>query len=180
MNHTVRTCGTCSLCCKAMGIEELKKPAGVWCEHARPGRPGGACSIHETRYPICRGFHCQWIVSPDVPEELKPSKCKVILTGVQGAGDDQLVAYCDPADPGAWRRGAIYGFLKRQTRRPDGRPRTVIVRVGPRYWLVTHDADLDLGEAGGRKRFRIEPGPDGRPVARLVEDSSQSGRPAEA
>ena len=178
MSDTGRTCGTCSLCCKATWIAELAKPAGVWCEHARPGQPGGACSIHETRYPVCRAFHCQWILSSAVPETLKPSRSKVVLTAVKGQDADQLVAYCDPSDPGAWRRGAMYEFLKRQTRGPGGRPRNVIVRVGARYWLITADADHDLGEADGRKTFRIARGPDGRPVATLVDQTPKPPSPA--
>jgi hypothetical protein len=152
-----------------MWIADLNKPAGVWCEHARPGRPGGACSIHETRYPVCRGFMCQWIVSPAVPEELKPSKSKVILSAVEGARGDHLFAYCDPSDPVAWRRSPMYEFLKRQTRSPSGRPRAVMVCAGRHYWMLTEGAEHDLGEVSGSKTFRIEPGPDGRPVAKLVE-----------
>ncbi len=33
-----RECGTCTLCCKVMGIHALDKPRGVWCDHAMPGR----------------------------------------------------------------------------------------------------------------------------------------------
>ena len=28
-----RTCGTCTLCCKAVAVEELAKPIGDWCPH---------------------------------------------------------------------------------------------------------------------------------------------------
>lgn len=70
----------------------------------------------------------------------------------------------------------MYKLLKAQTRAPSGRPRMVIVRVNTRFWLVTPEADHDLGDVDGRKAFRIERGPDGKPVARLVE-STPSARP---
>ena len=28
-----RACGSCTLCCKTMGVDELAKPPGVWCQH---------------------------------------------------------------------------------------------------------------------------------------------------
>lgn len=168
MNAPARTCGTCNLCCKVMYIEELEKPQGAWCPHAKPGQ---GCSIYGSHPSSCQTFMCQWLLQPALPESLKPSRSKVVLSTVAGAKGDQLVAYCDPSDPTAWRRGDMYKLLKAQTRSPSGHARMVVVRVNSHYWLVTPDADHDLGEADGRKAFRIEPGPDGKPVARLVNQA---------
>lgn len=167
MSASDRTCGACNLCCKVMYIEELEKPQGEWCAHAKPGR---GCTIHGSHPTSCRTFMCQWLLQPTLPESLKPNRSKVVLSTVEGPKGDQLVAYCDPSDPGAWRRGDIYRLLKAQTRSPSGEPRMVIVRINSHYWLVTGEADHDLGEAKGRKAFRIERGADGKPVARLVDD----------
>ena len=166
MNAPARTCGTCNLCCKVMYIEELEKPQGMWCPHASPGQ---GCTIHGSHPTSCQTFMCQWLLQPALPEGLKPSRSKVVLSTVAGPRGEQLVAYCDPSDPTAWRRGDVYRLLKAQTMSPSGQPRMVIVRVDARWWLVTAGADHDLGEVDGRKAFRIEAGPDGKPVARQVE-----------
>lgn len=168
MSAPGRTCGTCNLCCKVMYIEELRKPQGEWCPHALPGQ---GCSIYGSHPSSCRTFMCQWLLSPGLPDSLKPNRSKVVLSTGGGKGE-QLVAYCDPSDPTAWRRGDMYKLLKAQTRSPSGQPRIVMVRVNNRYWLVTADAEHDLGEADGRKAFRIEQGPDGKPVARQVDPAT--------
>lgn len=53
-----RTCGTCSLCCTVLRVDELSKPAGRDCVHQR-GAHG--CAIHATRPPICRAYRCLWL-----------------------------------------------------------------------------------------------------------------------
>lgn len=55
-----RSCGSCSLCCKVMGVQDpaLEKPVGVWCEHAQKGR---GCGIYSTRPSACRDFKCLWL-----------------------------------------------------------------------------------------------------------------------
>ena len=53
-----RRCGTCSVCCSVLRVDELAKPAGRDCAHQRIE---GGCAIHATRPPICRGYHCLWL-----------------------------------------------------------------------------------------------------------------------
>ena len=53
-----RQCGSCSLCCTVLRVDELAKPAGQDCVHQR-GTSG--CGIHETRPPVCRGYACLWL-----------------------------------------------------------------------------------------------------------------------
>jgi Fe-S-cluster containining protein len=57
-----RACGSCSLCCTILRVDELGKRAGVDCIHQRRG-PGvlAGCAIHEMRPPICRGYRCLWL-----------------------------------------------------------------------------------------------------------------------
>ena len=52
-----RSCGTCSLCCTVLRVDEIGKRAGEDCMHQR-GEKG--CGIYETRPPICRGYQCLW------------------------------------------------------------------------------------------------------------------------
>ena len=52
-----RSCGTCSLCCTVLRVDELDKRAGDDCLHQR-GENG--CGIYESRPAICRSYQCLW------------------------------------------------------------------------------------------------------------------------
>jgi len=53
-----RSCGTCTLCCKVLAVDELKKPHGKWCAHCKTGQ---GCGIYDTRPAECRDFRCTWL-----------------------------------------------------------------------------------------------------------------------
>jgi len=52
-----RECGSCSLCCTVLRVDELDKAAGRDCPHQR-GEHG--CGIYAKRPQICRGYECLW------------------------------------------------------------------------------------------------------------------------
>ena len=54
-----KECGTCTMCCKVMGIKAIAKPPGVWCKECIPGK---GCGIYETRPEACRTFYCAYRV----------------------------------------------------------------------------------------------------------------------
>src|SRR6185437_5845228 len=94
-----RQCGTCTLCCKLMGIASLDKPAGAWCPHCRPHR---GCTIYESRPVECRNFVCGWLRMPQLDERWKPSTRKFVLATVDTHTHMKIVV--DSARPDAWRR----------------------------------------------------------------------------
>jgi hypothetical protein len=152
--NPAKSCGACSQCCKVMGIEELAKPVGVWCQHRRAGV---GCDIHGRHPASCQAFACQWLIEPAAPARFRPDRTKVVLAA---EGDPpRLVAYCDPANPLAWRREPIYGLLKARAR---ASPLTVVARAGARLWLIAPDEDVDLGEVDAASAFQVERGHDGR------------------
>src|SRR5258708_36396047 len=71
-----RSCGTCTLCCKAVGVVEIAKPGGVWCRHCVSGK---RCTVYETRYVSCRTFYCEWMVQKALGPEWKPDRAKFVL-----------------------------------------------------------------------------------------------------
>lgn len=73
----MKDCGSCSLCCKLIGVPGLAV-AGKWCPHCRPGALHGGCSIHEDRPEFCKGYHCFWRAE-EWPDELRPDRSKVIF-----------------------------------------------------------------------------------------------------
>ena len=73
----VRSCGTCSLCCSVLRVDELEKPAGTNCRHqlgvrvggpdeaapadaSQPDPAAGGCGIYHDRPSICRAYQCLW------------------------------------------------------------------------------------------------------------------------
>jgi hypothetical protein len=69
-------CGGCTVCCTALPIEaDFTKPAGVACRHCTPT----GCGIYETRYAICRGFLCGWLLLPGLDESWRPDRSGILI-----------------------------------------------------------------------------------------------------
>ncbi len=123
-------CDGCVACCVLMGVEDLKKPAGVACRHLA----GAGCGIYGDRPSSCAAFVCLWLwtqrsPAPLGPEE-RPDRSGVILVV---AKDGQLSAHVDPARPDAWKGGRIGSILRREL--DEGRP--ILISVGEDnfgYW----------------------------------------------
>jgi hypothetical protein len=156
MSAPSRACGSCSLCCKVLGILELDKPAGEWCPHFRAG---SGCSIHGEHPASCRAFRCLWLLSPAMPEGVRPDRCKVVLTLEDG--DAKIIARADPADPMAWRREPIHGQLRRWAAQYWFKGRSVWAVAGRRTWLIAPDREVDLGEMDPHLYTTWEQTPDG-------------------
>ena len=105
MIHTANECGSCTMCCKLLGIVELKKPTNVWCQHCNIGK---GCGIYAERPPSCQAFECLYKIMPNADIALRPDKCKVVVAPT--TNPDVLTAYVDQRD--AWKREPIYSYLK--------------------------------------------------------------------
>ena len=58
-----KSCGECTMCCSALEIDELQKPAGPRCVNCRPA----AAARSMPRAPqVCREFECEWLTQPNV------------------------------------------------------------------------------------------------------------------
>jgi hypothetical protein len=159
-----RQCGPCSYCCKLPDIEEMDSPAGETCRNVKPG---GGCKIYDTRPATCRAFLCQWMLKPALPHGFRPDLCGVMLSSAGSEEQPCLLAACDLADPDAWRREPMYGFLKHQSRSQWPRL-AVMATVGRRYWLITPDEDCDLGELPQGYQIQVDQFPDGRADVRMT------------
>jgi hypothetical protein len=106
-----RVCGSCTLCCKLIPVEELAKPAGHRCQHVRTGK---GCSIYARRPWSCREWSCLWLKGTEDDEPLplrRPDRVHYVIDEVPdiiratnnetGAVDqlDVLQIWCDPAWP---------------------------------------------------------------------------------
>lgn len=119
------SCGSCTMCCKLLSIEEIKKPAGVWCGTCDPK---SGCKDYENRPQSCKDFECLWLHSqkPHIseklrfPPEMRPDKCKVIL---HKKPSGEMVVHVSQDHPDAFKKGAIGEWLKRENK---VRPVTII------------------------------------------------------
>lgn len=135
---TKRECGSCTMCCKTMGVIDMDppKPIHTWCAHCDKGK---GCRIYEDRPPSCRGFDCIWLQDEFgvMGPELRPDKTGVVLQPlINGA----VVAHCDPSRPTAWRHPKLLPILKRLA--AAGFP--VSVEAGSRYWIITQKTEWEV------------------------------------
>ena len=136
-----RECGTCTMCCKVMGIKEIDKPSGQWCPHCLPGR---GCAIYSDRPSECRTFNCDWLQAEALGPEWKPEKSKIVLVSRYG----RLVAYVDPATPAAWKKSPYYERLLALMQVGLKENRLTYVSVAERYTLLLPDRHRELGPLG--------------------------------
>jgi hypothetical protein len=125
-----RTCGSCSLCCKLLGITKLNKPVDTWCPHARPGH--GGCSIYPDRPSACQTYICGWLSGlPEFGDEWFPARCKMIISirdPQRGLREGGMRVTVDPAYPNAWRREPYYSQLRMWAQHI-----VIEIRVGRRF-----------------------------------------------
>jgi hypothetical protein len=152
-----RDCGTCTLCCKVVAVEEVAKPNGVWCRHCVAGK---RCTIYASRPQSCREFYCQWMMEKGLGPEWKPERAKFAL--VVNAGG-HITAFCDPGLPGAWRKSPYYETMKRWAAEGvrANPTRIVMVRTGLRGMVVLPDREVDIGTVGPGESIRLEGKQDG-------------------
>jgi hypothetical protein len=76
--QTKRECGTCTLCCRLIGVASLNKPEGEMCKHCT----GTGCGIYDQRPLGCRQWMCGWKRDEDghmFGDELRPDRCGFII-----------------------------------------------------------------------------------------------------
>lgn len=133
-----RQCGSCTLCCKLLGIKEIDKPEWTWCKHCKPGK---GCTVYELRPTSCRTFYCGYRLSADLGDEWYPLKSRMVLRA-QGIG---IVCYVDPGYPEAWKVQPYHRQLRGWARRAVNTEHNVIVNVGGLVICILPDKDVDLG-----------------------------------
>lgn len=131
-----KSCGTCTLCCKVMGIPEIKKRPWEQCPHVGPVNGGMGCTIYEDRPRSCRQFICGWLLDPNMGPDLKPEVCHVLT--YQRVGQ-HIVANCDSDYPDAWRKPNVLQFLHRLAHYNAPKFKVIVMEKG-RTWYVNEDS----------------------------------------
>ena len=83
-------CGTCTYCCKLLGVLNLKQP-NVWCDHCDIGK---GCIIYDKRPSDCVEFECLWLIIQDMPDSMRPDRCKVVMSSTKDG--ESVVVFVDP------------------------------------------------------------------------------------
>lgn len=135
-----RACDGCTLCCKVLSIEELRKPKGIWCEHCSVGVE---CRIYDRRPRECSSFYCGFLQLGFLSEEWRPSKSKIVL--VAELDGKRIAAHVDPGRPDAWKSEPYYSQLKEWAVKAVPDMHQVVVCIGSRAIVILPDRDVDLG-----------------------------------
>ena len=122
-----KACGACTMCCSALEIAELRKPAGPLCGNC--GLSGG-CRIYTDRPQVCRDFECEWLTRRDFTRQLRPDLVGTIL--MEDADSDEYRAVCAPEKPMAWRHPLVFAHLVATAK--SGR--TVVAKAGLLSWRI--------------------------------------------
>ena len=115
------------MCCTALEIAELKKPAGPACPNCILT---GGCKIYLKRPQVCRDFECNWLLERALPATLRPDKVGTILMEDDDTGEYRAV--CAPAKPLAWRHPLVFAHLLAMAK--SGR--TVVAKAGLNAWRI--------------------------------------------
>jgi hypothetical protein len=132
----VKSCGSCTECCRIVAVPELYKNAGTPCPQCNVG---SGCTIYAERPQSCRDFDCGWLSADYMGPELRPDRCHVVLLLPDR---DTILACCDAEVPEAWRAPAVIGMLHLLAR--NFADRIVLVKVANRMWRVLEDAILPI------------------------------------
>jgi len=117
-------CGTCTMCCKVLGVHEIDSPAGQWCPHCAVGV---GCSVYASRPHSCRTYSCIWrqwrAEGQPVSDSLRPDRCRVVVDAALNGVDHYVRP--DPQRPLAWRTQEIKNLIQ-----------GVAAQTGGEVWLV--------------------------------------------
>jgi len=78
---------------------EIKKANEEVCKNCVEGE---GCKIYDTRPPICRGFKCLWLAEEQIPDNLRPDRCKIMIEP-PSRGSISFLAYSEPGNKDAWK-----------------------------------------------------------------------------
>ena len=112
-------------------------------------RVGAAVRSMTSRPPICRGYFCGWMLSPNVSDDWYPLKCHMIISLGKFNGIQTVTVTVDSNYPWMWKERPYYAQLKQMAGRglhvqSQDDILLVHVRVDNRVWLLMPDKDIEI------------------------------------
>lgn len=89
-------CNGCGMCCYIPPIQKLNKEPSVWCEHYIQGK---GCNDYDNRPEECRNYRCLYLDSQNLPDDIKPDNCGVIIEKY----DDIFILVTEPYNFDSWK-----------------------------------------------------------------------------
>lgn len=147
---TGRTCGGCTACCTALGVQQgsFHKPPGQRCPHSVIGR---GCMIYPVRPDVCQSFACAWLEGWG-EDRHRPDKSGVVIQATALGGTERALVQLWEARKGALDK--TYGLAL------------------TRYWLSA-GVPVALAYLGGRRQLVLPRGY--TPSKKLIEASAKEG-----
>ena len=115
------------MCCTALEIAELKKPAGPACPNCILS---GGCKIYSDRPGVCRDFECLWLVERALPANMRPDRIGTLF--MEDDETEEYRAVCAPERPLAWRTPRVFAHLVAVAK--SGR--VVVAKAGLSSWRI--------------------------------------------
>ena len=128
------SCAGCSFCCKLLGIAEITKPAGRWCQECAVGE---GCGIYATRPAECRTFNCAWLTDPSLPEEWAPKHSRLVVASSKTG----IMVHPDAGRANAWRKDPFYKTIRKWAAALAPRGGQVLVREGAEFFAILPDRE---------------------------------------
>ena len=135
-----RECGSCTLCCSLLAIDEINKPKGEHCPNCDLGT---GCRIYQKRPQECHDFYCGFLTQETLAEYWYPAISRIVVTF--NSSWNRLSAYVDPDWSDAWRGEPYYSDLKQWAASLQPTRGQVVVKIGDRAIVILPDQDVDLG-----------------------------------
>jgi len=104
---SINHCGSCTLCCKVMGIEELAKPRNTWCPHCDKGK---GCRIYDTpaKPRECTAYKCLWLSTQSfedptlrLPQRFRPDRTRIVVDTFEHPNYRAAIFWIDLSYPDA-------------------------------------------------------------------------------
>jgi len=125
------------MCCKALPIAALEKPAQSRRTHCDIGK---GCRIYADRPDDCRTFYCGWMLDANFGDHWRPSDSRMVIMFRQ----QQLVVAVDKAQSQDWRREPFISHLRAGAKRRVGRGGDVFVTDGANSRRILPDDEPKL------------------------------------
>ena len=173
MSKQQRECGSCTLCCSVLGIEEIAKPRGQWCRHCQVESSVSdvavVCAIYQQRPLECRGFECLWLRGK-LDDSWFPHHCKIVVYTEPSKPRNRLIFDVDPDFPDRWREAPYHATIRAAALRGMGENFAIIVMVGGRQWRILPNQDVEITpfrDSGGDYAV-VKTGPETWEVRRMT------------
>ncbi|MDJ0787247.1 MAG: hypothetical protein QNK05_10610 [Myxococcota bacterium] len=137
-----RACGECTLCCRVLRVDELRKLGGTPCPELSSDPPG--CGIHATRPSICRRYRCLWLQGGLEEDERPDALGAVVDLLTEGAVTYLAIR---EAEPGELARNPKLAAVAERFRE------ALLVRVSDTARVEDPDAPYRLLLPGGEERL---------------------------